>query len=107
MNYRRIAGLIGSAAAGVLGAWAQIAQAQDHSGSNVDLGGSIRDTVNGAVSGAAPSGNSGGTITGGGSSGGTVTGSTHVEHNEVSLGDQEGVAISDASGGNSNVSFVS
>jgi hypothetical protein len=101
----------------VLGAGAQIAQAQDHSGSNVDLGGSIRDTVNGAVSGAAPSGNSGGTITtggqsgdtttGGGSSGGIITGSTHVQHNEVSLGDQEGVAISDASGGNSNVSFVS
>ena len=54
MNYRRIAGLIGSAAAGVLGAGAQIAQAQDHSGSNVDLGGSIRDTVNGAVSARRP-----------------------------------------------------
>jgi len=117
MNYRRIAGLIGSAAVGVLGAGAEIAQAQDHSGSNVDLGGSIADSVKGAASGAAPSGNSGGTITtgghsgdtisGGGSSGGTVTGSTHVEHNDVSLGDQEGVAISDASGGNSNVSFVS
>jgi len=113
MNYRRIAGLVGSAAVGVLGAGAQIAQAQDHT----DLGGSIADSVKGAASGAAPSGNSGGTITtgghsgdtisGGGSSGGTVTGATHVEHNEVSLGDQEGVAISDASGGNSNVSFVS
>ena len=117
MNYRRITGLFGSAAAGALAAGAQIAQAQDDSGSNVDLGGSIADTVTGAVSGASPSGNSGGsittggqsgdTITGGGSSGGTVTGSTHVQHNEVSLGDQEGVAISDASGGNSNVSFVS
>jgi len=117
MNYRRITGLFGSAAAGALAAGAEIARAQQNSGSNADLGGNIADSVNNAVSGASPSGNSGGTITtggqsgdtvsGGGSSGGTVTGSTHVQHNEVSLGDQEGVAISDASGGNSNVSFVS
>jgi hypothetical protein len=117
MNYRRITGLFGSAAAGALAAGAGIAQAQQNSGSNVDLGGSIAGTVNNAVSGASPSGNSGGSITtggqsgdtisGGGSSGGTITGATQVQHNDVSLGDQEGVAISDASGGNSNVSFVS
>ena len=117
MNYRRITGLFGSAVAGALAAGAGLAQAQQNSGGNVDLGGSIADTVNNAVSGASPSGNRGGSITtggqsgdtisGGGSSGGTITGATQVQHNEVSLGDQEGVAISDASGGNSNVSFVS
>jgi hypothetical protein len=117
MNYRRITGLFGSAVAGALAAGAGVAQAQQNSGGNVDLGGSIADTVNNAVSGASSSGNSGGSITtgghsgdtvnGGGSSGGTITGATHVEHSEASLGDQEGVAISDASGGNSNVSFVS
>jgi hypothetical protein len=117
MNYRRITGLFGCAAAGALAAGAGIARAQQNSGGNVDLGGSIADTVNGAVSGASSNGSSGGSITtgghsgdtvsGGGSSGGTITGSSHVEHSDVSLGDQEGVAISDASGGNSNVSFVS
>jgi hypothetical protein len=117
MNYRRFTGLFGSAAVGALAAGAGIARAQQNSGGNVDLGGSIADSVNSAVSGAAPSGNSGGSITtgghsgdtisGGGSSGGTITGSSHVEHSEMSLGDQEGVAISDASGGNHNVSFVS
>jgi hypothetical protein len=53
--------------------------------------------VTNAVSGIAT--NSGG--------GGTVTGGVQVEHNEMHLGDQEGLAISDASGGNHNVSFVS
>src|SRR5262245_20225177 len=107
MNYRRITGLFGGAVAGALAAGAELAQAQDDSGSNVDLGGSIANTVTNAVSGVSTGGNSGGTITGGGSSGGTITGATRVEHSEMSLGDQEGVAISDASRGNHNVSFVS
>ena len=34
-------------------------------------------------------------------------GGTTVEHTEASFGEQEGVAIADASGGNNNVSFVS
>jgi len=95
MNYRRIAGLIGGAAAGIAVVGAEIAQAQDNSGSSVNLGGSIADSVTGSVADIATS------------SGGSASGGTKVEHNEIHLGDQEGLAISDASGGNHNVSFVS
>lgn len=94
MNHRRITGLFGGAAA-ALAVGAEVAKAQDNSGGTIDIGGSIADTVTGAVSGIATN------------SGGTATGGTQVEHNEVHLGDQEGLAISDASGGNNNVSFVS
>jgi hypothetical protein len=95
MNYRRIAGLFGGAAAGAAVIGTEIAQAQDNSGASINLGGSIADTVTGAVSGIATN------------SGGTVSGGTQVEHNEIDLGEQEGLAISDASGGNHNLSFVS
>jgi hypothetical protein len=97
MNSRRIAGLFGGATAGALavGVGAEIAAAQDNSGGTVDLGGSISDTVSGAVSSIATS------------SGGEAHGGTQVQHNELHLGEQEGLAISDASGGNNNVSFVS
>jgi hypothetical protein len=97
MNVRRITELFGSAAASVLaaGAVANVAQAQQNTGGTVDLGGSIADSVSGAVSSIATN------------SGGTVTGSTSVQHNEISLGEQEGLAVSDASGGNNNVSFAS
>ena len=100
MNNRRTMGLVGAAVAtaGAGGIWQILgAQAQDSSGGEIDLGGSIADTVTGAVSSIATNS----------SSGGTVTGGTQVEHNEVSLGEKEGLAISDASGGNNNVSFVS
>jgi hypothetical protein len=77
----------------------EVVRAQD------DLGDSIASTVSNAVSGVAT--NSGNSVSGGTSSGGTASGGTTVQHNELSLGEQEGVAISDASGGNNNVSFVS
>ncbi len=67
----------------------------ENSGGTIDIGGSIADTVTGAVSGIATH------------SGGSASGGTSVEHNEINLGEQEGLAISDASGGNNNVSFVS
>jgi hypothetical protein len=95
MDYKRITGLFGGAAAGALALGAQVAQAQNNSGGTVDLGGSIADTVNGAVSSIATN------------SGGSVSGETRVEHNEIQLGDQQGLAIADSSGGNYNVSFVS
>jgi hypothetical protein len=94
MQVRRIPALVGGAAGSLL-AGTGLARAQQNSGGTVDLGGSIEDRVNDAVSSASTA------------SGGTVVGSTHVEHNELSLGDQQGLAISDASGGNHNVSFVS
>ena len=89
MNYRRITGLFG--AAGALAAGTEIAQAQE------DLGDSIANTVSSAVSSVAT--NSGG--------GGTVSGGESVERSEVDLGEEQGLAIADASGGNNNLSFVS
>ena len=88
MNYRRITGLFG--AAGALAVGTEIAQAQE-----ADLGDSIANTVSGAVSSITTS------------SGGSVSGGESVEHSEVNLGEQTGLAIADASGGNNNVSFVS
>ena len=87
MNSRRITGLFGGAAAGALAVGA--AQAQD------DLGDSIATTVGNSVASISTS------------SGGSVRGGTSVESNSIDLGEQEGVAIADASGGNNNVSFVS
>lgn len=71
--------LVGAAPAGN-------ALAQQNSGSSINLGGSIADTVAGAVSGIS-----------------TTHGGSQTSHNEMYLGDQEGLAISDASGGNYNV----
>jgi hypothetical protein len=89
MNYKRIAGVVGGAAAGAAVVGSELAMAQD------DLGASIAGSVGNSVSGIATS------------SGGSASGGTQVEHNEIHLGEQEGLAISDASGGNNNVSFVS
>ena len=69
----------------------EIAHAQE------DLGDSIANTVSSAVSSVAT--NSGG--------GGTVSGGESVERSEVDLGEEQGLAIADASGGNNNLSFVS
>jgi hypothetical protein len=89
MNYRRITGLFGAAGGLVVGT--EIAQAQE------ELGDSIANTVSGAVSSIATKSGSGGTVSGGGS----------AEHSEVNLGEKQGLAIADASGGNNNLSFVS
>jgi hypothetical protein len=90
MNFRRIRGLVtglfGGATAGSV-AIGEVAQAQQ------DLGDSIANSVSGAVSSIATN------------SGGTASGGTSVERSEVSLGEQQGLAISDASGGSNNVSL--
>jgi hypothetical protein len=80
---------VGLAIALVGAAPAQQALAQDNSGGTINIGGSIADTVAGAVSGIA-------------TGGGTASGGVQTEHNELDFGDDEGVAISDASGGNHN-----
>jgi hypothetical protein len=41
------------------------------------------------------------------SGGGSVSGGESVESSSIELGEQQGLAIADASGGNNNVSFVS
>ncbi len=87
MNYRRITGLFG--AAGALAVGTEIAHAQE------DLGDSIANTVASAVAPIATN------------SSGTVSGGESVESSEVDLGESQGVAIADASGGNNNLSFVS
>ncbi len=87
MIYRRITGLFG--AAGALAVGTEIAHAQE------DLGDSIANTVASAVAPIATN------------SSGTVSGGESVESSEVDLGESQGVAIADASGGNNNLSFVS
>jgi hypothetical protein len=87
INFRRIAGLFGAAGAVAVGT--EIAQAQD------DLGESIASSVASAVAPIATN------------SSGTVSGGTSVERSAVELGESQGVAIADASGGSNNVSFVS
>jgi hypothetical protein len=90
MNYRRITELFGAAgaAAGAVAVGTEIAQAQD-------LGESIANTVSGAVSDIATNSED------------SVIGGVSVEHSQVNLGEETGLAIADASGGNNNVSFVS
>lgn len=84
--------VVGLSIAAVGIAPAESALAQQSQGSSINLGGSIAGAVTGAVSGIATN------------SGGSAHGGVRVEHNEMHLGDQEGLAISDASGGNYNVS---
>jgi hypothetical protein len=73
------------------------ALAQDDSGGTITIGGDIAGSVAGAVS----------SIVTGGSSGGSASGGESVEHTEASFGEDEGLAISDASGGNHNLSAKS
>ena len=75
---------------------AEQAFAQSNSGGTISIGGDIADTVAGAVSSIST-----------GSGGGTVSGGVSTERNEASFGEDEGVAISDASGGNHNLSAKS
>jgi hypothetical protein len=64
--------------------------AQENRGAQINLGGSIADTVAGAVSGIATNS--------------SASGGVQSTHSEMSFGDDEGLAISDASGGNYNAS---
>ena len=95
MIFGRIKELFGGAAgaAGALAVGAEIARAQESSGGTIDIGGSIADTVHSAVAGIATDS--------------TASGGSSTEHNEINLGEQTGLAIADASGGDHNLSFVS
>jgi hypothetical protein len=64
------------------------ALAQRDSAGTISIGGSIADTVAGAVSGI--------------SSSSDASGGVQSSHSELDFGDQEGLAISDSSGGNHN-----
>jgi hypothetical protein len=83
---------VGLAIALVGAAPAEQAFAQDNEGAMISLGGSIADTVAGAVSGISSSHASGG---------------VQSSHNELNFGEQKGLAVSDASGGNHNASTTS
>ncbi len=100
-NDRRMTGLFGGAAAGALAVGTETAQAQESSGGLDGLGDSIASTVTNAVSGIATNSSSGTSSSSG------VSGETSVESDEISLGEQQGLAIADASGGDNNVAFVS
>ena len=87
--------LVGVPAVGLAVAMVGIAPADQafaqNTGGSISIGGDIADTVAAAVSGIATGSSS-------------ASGGVSSEHNELSFGEQEGLAISDASGGNSNVS---
>jgi TRAP-type uncharacterized transport system substrate-binding protein len=70
-----------------------MAHAQESSGGTIKIGGDIASTVQDAVSGIATNS--------------SASGGTQVEHNDIAFGDQEGLAVSDASGGNHNLSAKS
>jgi hypothetical protein len=95
---RRLRGILAiaipaaSLAIALVGTPAGVALAQDNQGGSINIGGSIADTVAGAVAGIATN-----------SGGGTVSGETRVEHNDLHFGDDEGLAIADSSGGNHNI----
>ena len=86
MNYRRVTGLFG--VGGALAVGTEIAQAQDQ-----DLGARISSAVTNSVSSI--------------DTNSSASGGVSVESSEVNLGEQQGLAIADASGGNNNVVFVS
>jgi hypothetical protein len=69
------------------------ALAQQNAGGTINIGGNIANTVAGAVSGIASSSH--------------ASGGVQSSHSEMELGEQEGLAISDASGGNRNASVTS
>lgn len=82
---------VGLAVALVGTAPAAPAFAQQNHGGSITLGGNISGAVAGAVSGiASPSNASGG---------------VQSTHSEMALGDQEGLAVADSSGGNHNESL--
>jgi hypothetical protein len=70
---------------------AQQTLAQDNSGGSITIGGDIAATVAAAVSDVD-------------TSGGTTIGGVSLEESNLEFGDDESVAISDASGGHHNVS---
>jgi hypothetical protein len=89
MNYRRITGLFG--AAGALAVGTEIAHAQE------DLGASIANAVTSSVASIDTDGDGDASLRGG----------VSTESTETNLGEEQGLAIADASGGNNNLSFVS
>ncbi len=76
---------------------AQQAFAQDSSGGSITIGGDIAATVAGAVSGIATHSDSGDIFA-------DVLGGVSTETNTAEFGEDEGTAVSDASGGDHNVS---
>lgn len=69
---------------------AEQAFAQQNQAGTISIGGSIADTVAGSVAGI--------------SSSSDASGGVQSTHSEMSFGEEEGLAISDASGGNTNIS---
>jgi hypothetical protein len=109
MNYRRITGLFGGAV-GAAAVGTELAQAQESSGGSITIGSDLDglgESIFSSVTNAVYGGSSDDGSSDDGSDDSTASGGTSVEHSELSFGEQEGLAIADASGGNNNVSFVS
>jgi hypothetical protein len=85
--------LVGVPTVGLVVAMVGVTPAQQASAQEIDIGASIVATVKEAVAGI---------VTPGGSS--TTSGGLVLQSDEIELGEEESTAISDASGGNGNVS---
>ena len=85
--------LVGVPAVGLVVAMVGVTPAQQASAQEIDIGASIVATVREAVAGIATPGQSN-----------TASGGLVRESSEIQLGEEESTAISDASGGNGNVS---
>jgi hypothetical protein len=88
---------VGLAVAMIGVAPAQQAFAQDNSGGSISIGGDIASTVADAVSGIATNSDSGDIFA-------DVLGGVTTQSDDLEFGEDEGTAVSDASGGNHNVS---
>jgi hypothetical protein len=85
--------LVGVPTVGLVVAMVGVTPAQQASAQEIDIGASIVATVREAVAGIATPGQSN-----------TASGGLVRESSEIQLGEEESTAISDASGGNGNVS---
>jgi hypothetical protein len=85
--------LVGVPAVGLVVAMVGVTPAQQASAQEIDIGASIVATVKEAVAGIVTPGESN-----------TASGGLVRESSEIQLGEEESTAISDASGGNGNVS---
>ena len=85
--------LVGVPAVGLVVAMVGVTPAQQASAQEIDIGASIVATVKEAVAGIVTPGESS-----------TASGGLVRESSEIQLGEEESTAISDASGGNGNVS---
>jgi hypothetical protein len=104
VNDARKAGLLGGAMVGSLAMGTSAQDLPTTEGIAADVASRIGESSGGTIS----VGGGGGTVsTGGSAGGGTISTGDITGGGDSQIGSTEGLAVADASGGNSNTSFVS